>query len=48
MYFAVIIRAGAWSGKRRLGGRSSDGGHWMPACAGAAPSAALALVRTTL
>src|SRR5262249_28070392 len=43
MYFAVIIRAGAWSGKRRLGDRSSDGGHWMPACAGAAPSAALAL-----
>src|SRR5215472_13420894 len=48
MYFAVIIRAGAWSGKRRLGDWSSDGGHWMPAGAGAAPSAALALVRTTL
>jgi hypothetical protein len=48
MYFAVIIRAGAWSGKRRLGDWSSDGGHGMPACAGAAPSAALALVRTTL
>jgi len=48
MYFAVIIRAGAWSGKRRLADWSSDGGHWMPACAGVAPSAALALVRTTL
>src|SRR6516225_7956089 len=48
MYFAVSIRAGAWSGKRRLDDWSSDGGHWMPACAGAAPSAALALVRTTL
>jgi hypothetical protein len=44
MYFAVIIRAQA----RRLGDWSSAGGHWMPACAGAAPSAALALVRTTL
>src|SRR5262249_28749033 len=48
MYFAVTIRAGTWSGKRRLGDWSSDGGHWMPACAGPAPSAALALVRTTL
>jgi hypothetical protein len=48
MYFAVSIRAGAWSGKRRLDDWSSDGGHWMPACAGAALSAALALVRTTL
>jgi len=48
MYFAVIIRAGAWSGKGRLGDWSSDDGQWMPACTGVAPSAALALVRTTL
>ena len=33
---------------RETAGWSSDGGHRMPACAGAAPSAALALVRTTL
>jgi hypothetical protein len=43
MYFAVIIRAGAWSGKGRLGDWSSDDGQWMPACTGVAPSAALAL-----
>src|SRR5262249_24243054 len=48
IYFAVSIRAGAWSGKRRLGDWSSDGGHRMPARGGTAPSAALALVRTTL
>src|SRR5262249_47625163 len=40
-YFAASIRAGAWSGKRRLGDWSSDGGPWLPACADAAPSAAL-------
>jgi hypothetical protein len=48
MYFAVIIRAGAWSAKGRLGDWSSDDGQWMPACTGVAPSAALALLRTTL
>jgi len=48
MYFAVIIRAGVWSAKGRLGDWSSDDGQWMPACTGVAPSAALALVRTTL